>query len=267
MVVIEYSVLVIAFILAGYLVFTVFEILYSRIFNKPFFINAAIILKKMTDTDIRFLEDNFSFYQKLTLKQKNIFQHRMYVLSVKKEFKTTPDFTVTNEMKLLVIATLVMLTFGMRNYRVKSVKTIVIYPDAFISRIKNQEHIGEFNPAMKAVVFSWKDFLKGYELTNDNLNLGIHEFSHALHYNSLQRWDISSLLFARGFLTIQKLLNTEEDLETIKKATYLRAYAHTNMYEFFAVCIEHYIESPLRFKKELPELYKILKQMMNYEFL
>ena len=231
------------------------------------FVYTALILKKLSTNDILFLKERFSFYNKLSSRQQKIFQHRLYVLNRRKKFKTIPSFKITDEMRLLIIATQVMLTFGMRSYRVRSVKTFIIYPSFYFSQLKQQEHIGEFNPAMKAVVFSWEHFLKGYALDNDNLNLGIHELSHALHYNSMQRWDISSLLFARGFLAIQRLLNDDEELHTIKKVAYLRDYAHTNMYEFFAVSMEHYIESPEIFKKELPKLYRIFKRMLNYEFI
>ncbi|NAS29508.1 hypothetical protein GTQ40_00850 [Flavobacteriaceae bacterium R38] len=264
--IIENSIVLIAFLLAGYLVFAVIDILYARIFKKPLFINAVLFFKKLPPEEVEFLENNFSFYKKLTPRQKRIFQHRMNVLSKRKKFKTVAPLTITDEMKLLITGTLVMLTFGMRNYSIKSVKTILIYPSSYYSQIKKQDHIGEFNPAMKAVVLSWEHFLKGYEIKNDNLNLGIHEFSHALHYNSMQLWDTSSILFSRGFLAIQKLLANDEYSQTIKEVAYLRDYAHTNMYEFFAVCVEHYIESPTEFKKELPDLYKILKRMLNYEF-
>jgi len=265
-VILESIIVVFAFLLAAYLVFVVIDILYARIFKKPLFVNSTVLFKRLSIRETQFLKENFSFYEKLNSRQKKIFQHRVYVLNKRKKFKAVPPLIITPEMKLLVIATLVMLTFGMRNFRIRAVKTILIYPSKYYSTIKKQKHIGEFNPAMKVVVFSWKHFLKGYELSNDNLNLGIHEFSHALHYNSMQRWDISSLLFTRGFLEIQRLLNDEENLRAIRKTTYLREYAHTNMYEFFAVCIEHYIESPVRFKRELPNLYKILKHMLNYEF-
>jgi hypothetical protein len=52
---------------------------------------------------------------------------------------------------------------------------------------------------MKAIVFSWKDFLEGYEYHNDNLNLGLHEFAHAIHFHGLKRTDKSSVLFARNY--------------------------------------------------------------------
>ncbi len=79
--------------------------------------------------------------------------------------------------------------------------------------------------------------------------------------------EFCTIIFARGFSKMQKLLNDKKHTSKIKESTYLRTYAYTNVYEFFAVSIEHYIETPLAFKKELPFLYAILKRMLNYEFL
>ena len=77
---------------------------------------------------------------------------------------------VTEEMKVTISATYVMLTFGMREYLNPLFKRIVIYPDVYYSSQNDNYHKGEFNPRLESIVFSWKHFKEGIDISNDNLN-------------------------------------------------------------------------------------------------
>jgi hypothetical protein len=43
-------------------------------------------------------------------------------------------------------------------------------------------------------------------------------------------------------------------------------YAFTNQFEFLAVVIESFIETPQEFKLQFPELYFKIRQMLNFNF-
>ncbi|WP_374707785.1 zinc-dependent peptidase [Flavobacterium sp. J372] len=45
---------------------------------------------------------------------------------------------------------------------------------------------------------------------------------------------------------------------------YLRDYAYTNQFEFLAVVLEHFFETPTEFKQRFPELYGMVKRMINF---
>jgi hypothetical protein len=45
--------------------------------------------------------------------------------------------------------------------------------------VNEAHHKGEFNPRMKVIAFLGR-FLLGHTASNDNINLGLHEFSHVL---------------------------------------------------------------------------------------
>ncbi|NER12448.1 hypothetical protein GWK08_03270 [Leptobacterium flavescens] len=262
-----YIIIILAFLLTAFLVFSVLEILYARIYNRPLIVNTAVFLKKLPPDELKYVEENNLFYRSLSPRKKRLFEHRLIRFAEHKTFIGMNPIKVSREMELLISGTAVMITFGMRRYRIRSVKKIIVYPSSYYSQINDQYHIGEFNPAMKIIVFSWEDFMKGYLLENDNMNLGIHEFAHALNYSSMRFRDTSSILFSNGIFKMRQLLNREAYRERLKNSSYLREYAYTNIYEFFAVCLEHYVETPEVFKKELPVLYKTLKRMLNYEFL
>jgi Mlc titration factor MtfA (ptsG expression regulator) len=158
-----------------------------------------------------------------------------------------------------------MLTFGMRRYLVDSFNKIIIYPEQYLSTQSQEYYKGEFNPRMKAVVFSWKDFIEGYEINNDNLNLGIHEFSHVVHFNSMKNNDASSLTFQKHYTKLSKEVNHPPNKQRLIESNYFRIYAYTNHYEFISVIIEHYFETPQIFKSEFPELFSNVSMMLNHK--
>jgi hypothetical protein len=97
--------------------------------------------------------------------------------------------------------------------------------------------------------------------------LGIHEFVHAIHLNSLNERDISSTIFSDSFNELTEMLSKNESLrEKLLQSHYFRMYAFTNQFEFLAVVIESFIETPQEFKLQFPELYFKIRQMLNFNF-
>src|SRR5690606_23975114 len=130
--------------------------------------------------------NDFAFYNKLSKRHKKQFIHRMARFLSEKEIIGRDNIIITEKMKVLVAAIACMLSFGRRNYTYNLVNFILIYPDEFYSTINDAYHKGEFNPREKVIVFSWKDFENGYKIENDNLNIGIHEFTHAMQLEAKQ---------------------------------------------------------------------------------
>ena len=148
-----------------------------------------------------------------------------------------------------------------------SLKTIIVYPNIYQSPFTKDYHKGEYIPKYKAVLFSWEDILKGFENSTDNINLAVHEFSHVLHMHSKSSNDISSILFYDSFKELSRLIHSNSDLkERLLSLSYFRDYAYSNEYEFLAVLIENFIETPNKLKKEYPRIYKLTKQMLNFNY-
>jgi hypothetical protein len=160
-----------------------------------------------------------------------------------------------------------MLTFGFRDFYIGLINKIVVYPNEFYSTVNRKNHKGEFNPRLKTLALSWEDFKHGYDIYGDNLNLGIHEFAHAIHLNSLKERDVSSTIFSDSFKELAELLSVNEILRNnLIASKYFRNYAYTNQYEFIAVIIETFIENPSEFRSQFPEVYDKTKQMINFNF-
>jgi len=240
------------------------EPIYAFFFRKPIYVHFYPFPSKLTLAQLHVLHNEFDFYKKLSPKQKVYFEHRVATFINKYAFYGKEGLQVTDQMKVLIAATAIMLTFGMRNYLFTIINKIIIYPDVYYSNMNKAYHKGEFNPRMEAVVFSWKDFLEGYEISNDNLNLGLHEFSHVMHFQGLKNTDTSATIFATAYQEIIEQVKRPMNYKRLIDSNYFRIYAYTNEFEFIAVILEHFFETPSQFKHEFPELFEKVKEMINY---
>lgn len=245
--------------------FRMIEMAYVLKKRRPLYTHFYIYLRQLNKNQKFVLENQFSFYKKLTKKEKRYFEHRVASFIKDKDFIGREGNIITDEMKVLVASTAVMLTFGFRDFYIGIISRIVIYPEKFYSNTNDAFHKGEFNPRFKSLVLSWEDFVEGYKYESDNLNLGIHEFTHAIHLNSLEERDVSSIVFSDSFKELSKLLAPKSNLkEKIMASDYFRNYAFTNQFEFLAVAIENFIETPQTFKMQFPQIYNKVKQMLNF---
>lgn len=247
--------------------FKMYEMTYVMRNKKPLYRHGLGRLRRLSENQQILLKQEFIFFRKLKPKEQPYFEHRVASFIKDKTFIGRDGLDVTDQMRVLISATAVMLTFGFRDFYIGMVGKIFIYPDQFYSNANGEFHKGEFNPKLGALVFSWKHFLEGYDIENDNLNLGIHEFAHAIHINSIKERDVSSTIFSDSFRELTDLLSNEKDLrERLIASEYFRDYAYTNQYEFIAVIIETFIETPDEFRSKFPQVYGKTRQMLNFGF-
>ncbi|MBR9756731.1 MAG: zinc-dependent peptidase [Algicola sp.] len=248
-------------------VFRYFEMGYALLRKKPIYTHWYWRLQTISPEQERLLVSRLAFYKRLTPKRQRYFKHRLATFINDKEFVGRQGLEMTEEVKVLISATAVMLTFGFRNYVIEGINTILVYPSTFYSQTNDNHHKGEFNPKLKTLVLSWEDFVMGLDVTNDNLNLGVHEFAHAIHLNSKTYSNINGVLFLKSFEELVELLTENQKLkQDLLDSQYLRDYAFTNQYEFVAVIIESFIETPREFRSQFPQLYTKTKQMLNFNF-
>lgn len=243
------------------------EMVYALFTKRPVFVHFHPFKRKLSVNQTKILEREFAFYKRLDKKRKSYFRHRVATFIKKKTFEGKEGFIITDEVKILVSATAVMLTFGFRNYEIPYIKNVIIYPTEYFSRFSKTTNKGEFNARLKTLVLSWDNFLEGHRIEDDKLNLGIHEFAHAIHFSCIKSEDINSILFVDTFNELRKMLTDNEILKIkLTNSNFIRSYAFTNDSEFLAVIIETFIESPKLFQKQFPKLYSMVKQMLNFNF-
>lgn len=248
-----------------FFLFRIFEIGYASKFDRPLY-RDLFIYKKLTEDQLSILKKEFDFYRQLSEKEQRQFQHRVAVFLAEKNYLGRDGLVLTEQMKVLIAATGCMLSFGRKNFSYDLVEHILVYPKEFYSSRNDDMHVGEFNPQGKALVFSWPHFEKGYQITNDNRNLGIHEFMHAMHMEAVQGRDLDSSRLAKHFRNILQRLTQQEVKDKLDQTRYFRAYAFTNQFEFLAVLTEYFVESPTEFKSHFPDLYTYTQKLLNYRF-
>jgi Mlc titration factor MtfA (ptsG expression regulator) len=228
-------------------------------FRYPFF------YKKLHLPEKEILKSNFNFYQKLTPRQQKLFDHRVLQFIEYHTFIGRKGLQVDIEMKLLIAGTAVMLSFGYDRYLYSLFQTILVYPEDYFSNITHQNHKGETNPKMGVIVFSWEDFKEGIVIEDDNLHLGLHEFAHALHFSFLKENTRDAETFKLNFRRILLHLESQEVRQRLVSSGYLREYAFENQYEFFAVMVEHFFESPHKFRENHPNLFHLMGNLLQMQ--
>ncbi|WP_025742883.1 zinc-dependent peptidase [Aquimarina pacifica] len=248
-----------------YYVLRYLESVYVKYKGKPYFIHWYWKCKKLPSHLQELLNDN-DFYNRLDSKRKRYFRHRIAMFLESTQFVERDGLVINDFMRMQVTMMIITLTFGMRHYQLDYLRTIILYPSSFFSILNQTENIGEFNPRSRALVLSWKDFQKGNLHQDKGKSLGIHEMTHAIHYNSIKNNNISSEIFYDTFLMLEKYLGESEIRKEIVDSKILRDYAYTDKFEFIAVLVEVFIESPEKLKQSFPEIYEYVARMLNFRY-
>ncbi|MDX1463637.1 MAG: zinc-dependent peptidase [Marinirhabdus sp.] len=257
-----YTIVLLGFV---FFLFRVFENWYAAQYDRPLF-RHYWVYKRISKAQEAVLEEEFYFYSLLSKRYKRQFRHRVATFIADKQFIGRDELVVTDRMKTLIAAVGCMLSFGRKHYEYELIKYVLIYPKEFYSEANQSYHKGEFNPRQRALVFSWQDFESGYRINDDNLNLGIHEFMHAMQLEARKNRDIDATRFTKQFQNILRRLTHQEVKDKLDETRYFRAYAFTNQYEFMAVLAEYFIESPTDFKDHFPQLYDHTQKLLNFRF-
>lgn len=230
--------------------------------------NHVYIRKKEMETQYRdLIAQHYIFYRKLTTFYKKAFEHRVEMFLAEYQFEGRGEFVMTNDVRYIIAANYVRLTFGMNYYLIDSLQYILVYPDAYRSPITGEWYEGDYGPAYRTVAFSWKKFMEGIAVDNNNIDLGIHEFAHAVYF-SLSRQGTGqisrSFIFMKQFEDIDLMLEDKKYFDQLKNSDYFRQYAFVSRIEFISVILECFFETPEIFRHRFPELYKKVKNMISY---
>jgi Mlc titration factor MtfA (ptsG expression regulator) len=235
--------------------------------SKAFYFNrikwkTQITRKRYVELDV-ILNKRISFYRHLSDNGKARFINRLQDLLKVKKFVAKKRLIISDEMKVVVCAAIVQLTFGLRKYELDNIKGFYIYPTIFYNSFM-KVHLKGSTPPEGMISLSWKDLEHGFLVENDKYNLGLHEVAHALklslkyayHFDVkfasyLEKWE------QFGHVEFLKMKRGNE--------SFLRKYGGVNEHEFFAVCIEHFFEVPAQFQENLPQIFYHLCILLNLD--
>jgi MtfA peptidase len=222
----------------------------------------AKYMSKTDDVIIPFLNE-ISYFTALSPDGRIRFIQRVRFLASNIKFIGRNKLDVTDEMRVKISAALVQISFGYKHYKLFDFNKVNIYPEAFYSGSIKRNVKGL--TGRWSVSISWRDFKHGYEVPNDNYNLGLHEMAHALHISSSPKNERVSVFKDHFKHWLEHSAVDFENLQKDRNSSFLRSYGATNSHEFFAVCIEHFFESPSEFKIALPKLYRRTVVLLNQD--
>lgn len=201
----------------------------------------------------------FDFYRQLTPIERHNFNYRVIGIYKEKLFRGMEGFELTMDHKLLISSVIVRLTFGIRNdFDLPRFQVIQVFPKDFYSRLFEQRVKG-LTVGTGTILMSWYDFESGFKDDDDRINLGLHEFAHALkiefmHFNGIPEW--------KRWLEMSEIVRKRvAEGET----HYFRKYASSNYNEFFAVSVECFFEQPHQYKEHYPTLYASMCRLLGQD--
>lgn len=209
------------------------------------------------------LNKRFPYYRQLSKDEQPEFINRLQKFIADKTFKIHAEKGF-KEMPVLISATAIQLTFGLKKFLLPHFHFIHIHPQEFL-RIKPILCFLEGNVSGHSINLSWKHFLQGYADPADGQNVGLHELAHALYY---QTFDVEKNV-DRHFRNYyddfhvdgNKAYHTEK---TIAGGLYSE-YAEKNFHEFWAESVEIFFEKPVELRSHYPELYETMCYLLKQD--
>lgn len=204
---------------------------------------------------LQILETHLPYYNKLKPEQRSIFRIRLCRFLKSTRFVGVMPLKVTEEMAIRVSAAFTQITFGMRKNVLDIYIVIKIHPEHYYNERTKRFHKGEVDTT-GIIKLSWEDFVKGYEISDDGYNLGIHEMAHAL---ALELFD-ERQTYIELMPHLRKLfmMARDEIKDPMQRSHFLRHYAYVNVQEYFAVATEAFFEAPFIMRAQHPELFEAM---------
>ena len=216
-------------------------------------------------------------YEKLTVEQQQHLRGSMQVLLAEKQFIGCNGLTVTEEMKVVIVAIASLLLFRDHQNYFPKLRSILIYPTAFrvkqvvdvgggVIQERQEVRLGE-SWARDQLVLSWQQVQYDSQHWADGHNVVLHEFAHQLDQADGKAEGLPILRKQEDYVTWAQVMTREyqqlcQDAKRGQK-TVLNTYGALNPAEFFAVATETFFEKPHQMLKKHPQLYQQLATYYN----
>ncbi|WP_057831366.1 zinc-dependent peptidase [Colwellia sp. TT2012] len=214
------------------------------------------------------------FRQMPTDLQLQLKQH-IQVFIAEKTFIGCNGVKITDEIKITIAAQACLLLLNRKTDYYPKLKTILVYPSAFIkeqsqlnpdgTRYTKRVALSGESWDFGKIVLSWQDSVHGAELPNDGHNVVIHEFAHQLDQENGKANGAPILGKGQSYQCWSKIFSQQFEMLKRQAASGTPSifdyYGATEPAEFFAVVSEVFFEKSTQFSQEHPELYR---QLTNY---
>ncbi len=202
----------------------------------------------------RFLEKVFPYYRNLSPKEKKRFQIRVNMYMMANEFIPKAMENVQEDIKGLIAANIVMLTFGQKDYRLSKFEKIVVYPHPFPSpQFPKFIHSSEIFEEDGVIMFSLEQLIPGATQQSRYYNIALHEYARIFVIMN------PDYQYPKMDASIQEKLQLISGFKNAK----VRDYIGFPRLEPFLLSINYFFTFPQKFKNELPEIFDTYMKVFN----
>ncbi len=198
------------------------------------------------------------FYQNLSVEGRKRFSERVALFRIAHDYMPQAMESVPEDVKAIIAAAAVQLTFGREDYLLEPFEHIIVYPKPFPSpQFPRNVHASEIYEEDGVVMFSMEQLMYAFANPRQYYQLGLHEFAKVLiHKYREEDWPAMEA-------------DIWEKLEAISGMPRPAIVKWINVPEAavpaLAVCISHFFIFPEQFRIILPDLYQQLAMRLNLD--
>ncbi len=208
------------------------------------------------------LEREVAFYRGLDAKERARFERELAIFLAEQTITGKRGAPVSDELRVLVAASAIVLVFGRPGFRYPSTRDVVIYDDTFDTDYEEggaHANVLGMVHGSGPILFSSRALKQGFANSHDGLNVGLHEFAHVLDFYAGAADGVPGMMPWAAVRPWTKVMHSETARVEAHRSI-LRGYAATNEAEFFAVATEAFFEKPQQMHDKHPELYALLRE-------
>ena len=222
------------------------------------------------------LRENVAHYVLLSDEERERLHQLVLVFVEEKRWEGAGGLEIDDEIRVTIAGQACLLLLGRDHSLFDDVESIVIYPSAMRAPERPQyvfdrtvqpvvsrpDLLGEAH-LRGPVLLAWDAAKRGARHPKDGHNVVIHELAHKIDLLDGNA-DGTPPLESRAALRTWAEVAAPVFLELRARSdagqkTFLDDYGATNEAEFFAVATEQFFEQPVRFRREHPDLYELLR--------
>jgi Mlc titration factor MtfA (ptsG expression regulator) len=224
---------------------------------------------------------SFHPYKHLNDNQKDNLRSKILYFLEYKNFWGIADFTITEDMKVLIAAQACLLVLKQKSIAIfPNLVNIYLSDGPFIEKEnekdidlrtmlpKHSVRLGE-SWMRGPLVLSWENVARDLKNWKSGQNVVFHEFTHQLDSmddgmdgtpilkedKQYRMWEI---VMEKNFIELRKRLKLHMKSDIDK-------YGATNEAEFFAVTVEAFFSVPKKFSKKHPDIYNLYKNYFELD--
>lgn len=223
------------------------------------------------------LRENVAHYALLSDAERERLQQLVLVFVEEKNWEGAGGLELDDEIRVTIAGQACLLLLGRDHSLYDDVESIVVYPstmraperqrsffDSSVAPVEpRSDLLGEAHRG-GPVLLAWDAVKRGARDPKDGRNVVIHELAHKIdmldaHADGTPPLPSRAARRTWAEVAAPVFLELRGRSERGQK-TFLDAYGATNEAEFFAVATEQFFEQPVRFRREHPELYELLRE-------